>query len=604
VAAIVKWLRSVRYAVGDVLFVIGKFLGKAFSTAGRVLLAVPVALGRGATRFWRSLSVIARRRLVAAVAAAAVLVVFFSAIVPNLPCQFPGGDGCPPAEDALELVPADSLAYVHANIDPETEEFAAASQIGDDLPVLSGQLAQRALALAALGGGEGLDFEGEIAPWFAGELALIVLPGDTTTAERVQLLEVADEEGATEYADAIAVGQVATAEYEGVEVSVDQRDTATAVMDGFLAIGTEAAVQAVIATSEGADSLADDSAATEVRDELPDHRFADAWLAPEGIDDLVAANPGALGTLSPLLAPGVTLGAALSLSADEGELEVAVRSALEPEREDSDTFFGAFPAFEPTLAERLRPGTLAYLGLGDPSEAVSSLISQAGAEAPGIAAGFAQLAETLRREANVDLEGGLIEALGDQAAFALEPAPGQGDAPLAAPPFGLFLAEGVDEDAARRGLAALAGQASVFEQTEIAGVETNSVRVSPTTELTYAVFDGLAAVSTDAAGVAQTIEGEGGLERSALYERATEDMPDEVAVQLFLDLGGLVRAGEEAGLAEDPVYAAFAGEFRRLDALALAVTDADDTLATDLRLLVGEGDAPDAPGGSLPTPGD
>ena len=59
--------------------------------------------------------------------------------------------------------------------------------------------------------------------------------------------------------------------------------------------------------------------------------------------------------------------------------------------------------------------------------------------------------------------------------------------------------------------------------------------------------------------------------------------------------------GEQPGLAEDPLYATFAGEFRRLDALGLAVTD-DDVLATDARLLFGEpADEAQAP---LPTAGD
>ena len=36
------------------------------------------------------------------------------------------------------------------------------------------------------------------------------------------------------------------------------------------------------------------------------------------------------------------------------------------------------------------------------------------------------------------------------------------------------------------------------------------------------------------------------------------------------------------------MYATFAGDFRRLEALALAVSGDDDVLATDARLLVGE----------------
>ena len=65
-----------------------------------------------------------------------------------------------------------------------------------------------------------------------------------------------------------------------------------------------------------------------------------------------------------------------------------------------------------------------------------------------------------------------------------------------------------------------------------------------------------------------------------------------------------MTTGEQAGLAEDPVYAPFAGEFRRLEALALAIFTDDDVLATDARLLLGPGPAADEAKAPLPTTGD
>ncbi|HXV52703.1 MAG TPA: DUF3352 domain-containing protein [Solirubrobacterales bacterium] len=599
-AAIVKRLRTVRYAVGDLLGLVGRTL----ADVGRYLLAFLVAAGRGAGRFWRSLSLIARRRLVAAVGAAALLLILFGAVVPNLPCQLPGGDSCPPADDAEQVVPADALAYLRANLDPESDQFAAAAEIGEQLPALGGQLSDRVPGLVAGGGGEPLEFA-RIDPWFADDAAVAVLAPSTGPPQRVELFEVSDADGAREYAASIAVGEVQTSEYEGVEVSVDQRDVATAQAGGFLVIGTEDGVEEVIATATGADgaeSLADNAAATDIRDLLPDQRFAEAWLSADGIETLVAGNAGALGTLAPLAAPGASSGLAASLSAGDDELELAVRSALDSGG-DGAGFFAAFPPFEPTLAERLRPATLAYLAIGEPAETIASLLSQAGAQAPGIALAFKGLVRSLRRDANVDLEAELVGALGDQAAVALEPAPGGAGEPLTALPYLLFLAEGVDEEAVRRGLAALAGQAPGLGQGEVEGVETSTVRLSPAVELTYAVFDELAAVATNPVGIAGVAAGEGGLDELDLYRDATDGFPDEVALQAYFDLGGLVTTGEQAGLAEDPVYAPFAGEFRRLEALALAIFTDDDVLATDARLLLGPGPADEAKA-PLPTTGD
>lgn len=604
-------LKSLRYAIGDIVFVIGRYARRV----ARLLHDLAVAAGRGLHRFWRSLSVVARRRLVAALGVAVLLLVLFSAIVPNLPCELPGGSRCPPAEDAVELVPADALAYAHANLDPETDQYAAASELASELPVLGGELIDRALALVPAPRGTALDFDSAVRPWFGGEAAIAVLDGIGAAPERIGLLEVADGEGAAEYAEALAVGAVATAEFQGVEVTTDRRDVATAQVEGFLAIGAADGVRAVIATatgSDGADSLADDPVATEVRDQLPEHSLAEAFVSADGAEDLIGARRGPLATLAPLVAPGVSRGAAASLSAGDEGLELAVRSSLDPGRERiSPSFFDAFSAFEPELPERLPPETLAYIGIGAPQETVAALLDQASAQAPGIAAGVEDLVEGLRRDVGVDVERQLLAALGEEAAFALEPPPDGGGAL----PYLLFVAAGVEEEDARRALAALQRplveaadpgsdlQAPVFGEAEVSGVETNSLRISPTVELTYAVFDELATIATDPAGVAGLIDDQGGLDEQELYQRATEGFPGEVALAAYFDLGGLVTTGERAGLAEDPLYVTFAGDFRRLEALAISVSGDDELLATDARLLVGE--APRAEDAAPPpAPGD
>lgn len=611
-AAISRRLNSVRYAVGDVLYVIGRFL----LSAGRLLIRIPVSIGRGAARFWDSLSVIARRRLVAALGVAVLLLILFSAVVPNLPCQVPGGDSCPPGDDAAELVPGDALAYLHANLDPDTDEYAAASELAHRLPVFGGELATRATTLIPSPSTGRLDFDADVRPWFGGEAVVAVLAGSGPAPERVDLLEVDDGDGASEYASSLAVGDPQTSEYEGVELSTDRSGVATAQFDGFLVIGTEDGVRAVIATATGSDEapepLADDQTATEVRDELPEHRFAEAWVSGEGIDQLLAPGSGTLSTLSPLIAPGSSRGVAASLSAGDDGLELSIRSALDPEREDaSPGFFAAFPGFDPSLDDDLPARTLAYLGFGAPGETVTALLSQASSQAPGIAAGFRDLVEGIRRSADLDLERGVLEALGDEAAIALEP-PAGGDLAAEAP-YGLFAADDVDEVAARAGLAALGGSltqgsrgggaAPAFSQEDVEGVQTNTVRVSPTVELTYAVFDGLAAIATNPDGVAAMIEGDGGLADQDRYQRATDGFPDQVSLQAYLDLDGLVAIGEAAGLAEDPLYATFAGDFRRLEALGLAVSSDGDVLATDARLLVGD-EADTATSTTSPTPTD
>jgi hypothetical protein len=588
----------------------------ALARIGRALVRVPRSIGRGISGFWRGLSIYARRRLVAALGVAIVLLLFFGLAVPNLPCQLPGGDSCPPADDAQELVPADALAYLHANLDPETEQYELAADVADRVPIFSRQVSDRALAQLPGAGGAAPDFEREVRPWFAGEAAVTVI-GGTGRAERVELLEVSDAEGATEFATSVVAGAPTTEEHRGVELMIDRRGIAAAQVEGFLAIGARDGVRAVIDTATGADeigSLAEDETASELRDELPDHRLVEAYVSEDGIGELIAADRGTLGTLTPLLAPGASRGAAASLVATEDGLELAVRSALDPERaESSPGFFDAFPAFEPALDERLAADTLGYIGIGEPRRTVRALLAQATAQAPGIAAGFEDLVRSLRREGEVDVERELLDALGGEAAFALARHSAESGPAL---PFVEFVAHDVDEEAARRALASLQGpvieavgsggglQAPVFGQQQIGDVQARSLRISPTVELPYAVFDGLAAIATDPAGIERLVDGEGGLDSSESYERATEDFDDEVSLLAYLDLAGLVELGETLGLAEDPVYATFAGEFRRLEALGLAVASGDELLSTDARLLVSEPEPAEEDAGSVAPPSD
>jgi len=199
-AAILRRLRSVRYGIADVLYVVGDGL----RGLGRFLVRLPRAVGSGASRFWGSLSAVARRRLAAAVGVAVVLIAVFALAVPNLPCSFPGGDDCAPGDDAEQLVPADALAYVHVNLDPDTNQYATLTKLVDRVPLFGGQVAARAAALIPGPGGAAVDFETDIRPWFGGEAAFAVLPGAGGGATSVDVLEVADADGAAAFATQLA----------------------------------------------------------------------------------------------------------------------------------------------------------------------------------------------------------------------------------------------------------------------------------------------------------------------------------------------------------------------------------------------------------------
>jgi hypothetical protein len=567
-------LRGARYLADDVLYVAGRY---------------PRAIARRAQRFWGGLSRPARGWVAAALAALLVAAVAIVVALPRLPCSFPGGDTCPPSDDAEQLVPADALAYLHVNLDPDTDQYDQAAAIAGDLPLISAQVVDRALAQVPGPAGRPIDFERDLRPWFGGEAAVAVL-GDRGAAELVDLLEVSDEQRAGEFADAIGGSSAMAEDYEGVEIAVDRRGIATAQVEGFLVMGTRNGVRAIVDAATGAGDatpLTDDERAIEVRDQLPDERIADVYLSADGVRRLISRSQGVIGLLAPLLAPSATRGAGAAVVATDGGLELAVRSALDPGRADSAPgFFGAFPRFQPTLTARLAPGTLGYIGIGEPRTAVAALAERA-SDAAGVAAGLSDIVRDLRAAGSGKAFGELLTALGDEAALALEPRAGRARAAL---PYLELIAGGVDERAARRALAAFSSRSS--KTRKLAGVEAHSLRLSATIDVTYAVFDGIAAAAGDPDGIEALAAGHGGLDQSGLYERATADFDDRASLIGFVDIGGLVAVGERLGLGEDPVYATFAGEFRHLEALGLRVDYGDELLATDARLLVSEPGAP------------
>jgi hypothetical protein len=558
-------------------------------------------VGSRLRRLWFGLSLRARQLVAIAIAALAVILIAAFVAVPALPCGAPGGDVCPPSDDAIALVPADSLAYLHVNVDPGTEQYQAASDVAGRIPSLTEQLTSRLLDRVPGPGGRPPDFGREIKPWFGGQAALAVIPAGERAANEVQLLQVSDAKGARRFADSIAPGKPRTSEYRKVQVSVDRRGLATAQVGGFLAIGRESGVRDVIDAQGGAagtGSLGGEPAADAALAALPDVRLADAYLSADGIDRLVGNPRAPLATLDAAVDPGASDGAAMALVASGTGIELDIRSELDQARaKDEPGFFAAFPPFDPSLADSLSPDSLAYLGVADPGEALTSLVEQASADQPGLGAGVESLVKRVQRLGKIDLASDLLPSLGTEAAFALQHASGGSGAPYLE-----FLSSGIDAERAGRALASLRapvvaalgparGQAPTFSQRKVGGVTAHSVQLSPTVDLTYAIAGRILLIATDPAAVKQLTGQDRGLADDDGFKEATNGLTSSVSLLAYLNLSGLLTLGEQAGLAQDPAYATFAGELHKLSALGVAVWQSPSEIATDLRLVV----SPQAP---------
>jgi hypothetical protein len=284
----------------------------------------------------------------------------------------------------------------------------------------------------------------------------------------------------------------------------------------------------------------------------------------------------------------------MALVADEAGIGVDIRSELNEARAKAQPgFFAAFPKFEPTLAGSLPAASLAYAGIADPGHALVSLLAQASANQPGLAAGVAALVQRVKQLGKVDLETELLPSLGHEAAFALQPAASGGGIPYLE-----FLSSGIDAQRADRALASVqgpiadalkasTGQAPNFTESKVGGVNAHSLQVSPTVNLTYAIADTVLLIATDPAAVRQLSGDQPTLADDDTFKAATDGLPSYVSLLAYLNLGRLVTLGEQAGLSQDPAYETFAPEIRKLQALGLAVQESPTRLATDVRLLIG-----------------
>jgi hypothetical protein len=559
----------------------------------------PVEAGREAWERWLDLSIYTRRRVGVAAGVLAVIALIWFAAVPALPCAVPGGDTCAPTDHAIDLVPDDALAYAHVNLDGGSESYEAAQGLAAQLPTLSQQAIDRLTSSLPGPRGRTLDFGRDIGPWVGGEAALAILPAGGRAAQEVQLLAVADEPGATEFAQSLTTAHPRTVSQDGVKVEVGPGGVATALVGGFLAIGTRSGVRQVIDTRNGAGGarpLADDSTAGAARSALSEDRLADLYMSKGGIKRLVAEPGSPLSGLAAAVDPAASNGVAAALVAGSDALQLEIRSTLDPARASKHPgVFSTLPSLEPTLAGSLPSDSLGYVGIGEPGRTVESLLQQTTASEPGLLADLGKLAGGLKGLENVDLQRDLLPSLGREGAIAVGPASGHGSKT----PVLSFVASGVDASRAAKALAVLEGPlakaldpsrpAARFKRRRIGDATAYSLRVSPAVELTYALVDSTLVIATDPAGVRAVTADEPRLDDADAFKAATAGLPGEVSVIGYLNLGELISLGERAGLAANPAYQTFAPELQRLEALGVAVQGSSHELATDVRLVVGQG---------------
>src|SRR3954449_1144080 len=545
----------------------------------------------GAVAYWWSKRSRAARIRIFAVAGVVVLYLIIKFLpVPGVPCEISAAKECAPSNDTIAYVPRDAVLYAHVTVNSSSHQWDLAGDLGDELPNFTALLQSDTSALAAPVG-RPVDLGHEVLPWAKDDLALLGVPGPKKTTPETYVVGVGDSGKADQFLAGLAAGGKAKqAKVGDATLSVYPNGVATARSGDQALFGNVVAVRAALAAEGGNAPRLEGSSLDTARSDLPDVRLAELYLSRAGISRFLAGRPGTATQLGTFVDYGATTGMAVSLRARDEGVDVNLVSDLDPKLEaQSPTVFASLPQFEPSLADEAGSRALGYIGVGDLGPALNKALATAGAGAQGLAGSLRQLAQNLEKQAGVDPLKDLLPALGGQAALVAEPTDSL--------PYASLIVDDVDEQKAGDALASLqqpilravatrGQQVPDFRSREIDGVGVHSVQISPSVDLSYAIFDGKLVISTQPQGISQVRSSGDTLADTDAFEDATDRLPDEVSALVFLNLDEVLGLAQRAGLAENPLYASLSEDISHVGSIGLAVRGSEDELQSELFLAI------------------
>jgi uncharacterized protein DUF3352 len=544
-----------------------------------------------AIAYWWSKRSHATRIRIFAVAGVVVLYLIIKFLpVPGVPCGISAAKECAPSNDTIAYVPKDAVIYAHLTVNSDSHQWELAKDLQDELPNFTALLQSDTSSLASPAG-RPIDVDHEILPWAKDDLALLGVPGPKEATPEAYIVGVGDGGKADQFLAGLSPGgKPKQVKVGDATVSVYSTGLATARSGDQALFGNIVAVRAALAAQSGHVPRLDGSDHDATRDELPDVRLAELYLSRAGVSRMLAGRSGSATQLNTFVDYGATTGMAVSLRARDDGVEVNLVSDLDPKLEaKSPTVFASLPQFEPGLADEASPDALGSIAVGDLGPALNKALSTAGSGAQGLAGSLRTLAAGLQKQAGVDPLKDLLPSLGGQAALLAEPTDSV--------PYASLIVDGVDEKKAGDALASLqqpilravgtrGPQVPQFQSKEIDGVAVHSVQISPTVDLSYAIFDGKLVVSTQPEGISQVRSSGDNLAGTGAYQAATDHLPDRVSALVFLNLDEVLGLAQQAGLAEDPLYASLSEDISHVRSLGLAVRGSDEELQSDLFLAI------------------
>jgi hypothetical protein len=529
-----------------------------------------------------------RRRLVASLAALLLLVVLAIAVFAVL---LGSGGTTPPATGAASVVPADALAYVHLSTDQSRAPVTQAVALDRRLPgfySLTSSVVDRLDAI--IGGGAALNYARDIRPWIGKEAALALLDTTSSSAGSLIVLDVRDRSGAQ--ALLRRTGATATGSYRGTAIESYPTGTELAFVKHYLVLGQDASVRSAIdVATKASPSLAGTPAYDEASAGEPADRVLDAYVSAAGVRRVLQSATGPLGALGALLSQPATTATTITVSPASGGVRVRVHGALSA---GLVKLTGRPQQFAPKLPSMLPTGSMVLVDAARLDTAAPRILDALGSM--GIAGKVQPLLSRLGSALSAQSVhiGNVLGLLRGEAAVALIPsAAGAGPAPA-------IVARVANQAQARQTLANLEvplqqlfpapgsgpGLQAEWNDVQVAGITVHELGVAPGLQLDYAVFDGLAVVSTNPDAIGAIAHHARSLSNDPEYRSTVGDQANRVTSLVSIDFSQLLSLAEQTGFTHGASVGAIGPDLARIHAVGLTSAAGENDTTAELFLQI------------------
>ncbi|MBA3290320.1 MAG: DUF3352 domain-containing protein [Actinobacteria bacterium] len=264
------------------------------------------------------------------------------------------------AEDrVVGLVPQDAAVYGHIFLDPSMNQKQAIEDILEAFPEAPSFDEARNELVEALDEGLGevdMNFEDDVEPWLGDQVGgFSLFPEDLASGGEpppAALLVASDDDDAAQafidQGSAESDENLSDESYGGVDYKLNSEEgSAVGVVDGFVVIGSEAGLKAVVDVSEGESNLADDEDFSETTDALTDDRLATFYFDGRKLTEALEAGSGMPGGPEAGLLGGagglglnIEAPVAAALFVDSDKVVLESTSTLNEETKDLASSFG------------------------------------------------------------------------------------------------------------------------------------------------------------------------------------------------------------------------------------------------------------------------